>query len=355
MRESRKGTRGRVAAPPPAAALSVSLATLIDRPPEGDGWLHEIKLDGYRILARIDKSAVQLLTRRGNDWTARAPSVKRALAALPVENAVIDGELVSLRSDGVSDFQSLQNALSEGRAERLVFFAFDLLFLNGLDLQPRPLIERKQALAQLLAESPKDTHIRLSDHVVGDGARFFARACQLGLEGIIGKRANAPYRGGRSRDWVKVKCIARQEFVIGGYTPPAGARKHLGALLIGMFEDGGLRYAGKVGTGFSERSLRALHEKLTPLIQPTSPFSNTPRGSIVRGAKWVTPKLVAEVAFTEFTQDGRLRHPSFQGLREDKPARDVVRERPQPKAPERPQPKARTRPQPKPKPKPRER
>ena len=321
------GGTSRVAPLPPTDALEVALATLIDRAPEGDDWLHEIKLDGYRILARIERGTAQLSTRRGNDWTARAPSVTRALAALPVKNAVLDGELVSLRDDGVTDFQSLQNALSEGRTDRLVYFAFDLLFLNGLDLRSLPLIERKEALSLLLTRAKADAHLRLSDHVVGDGARFFAQACQLGLEGIIAKRARGPYRGGRSKDWLKIKCIARQEFVIGGFTPPSGSRKFLGALLIGVWDKQSLRYAGKVGTGFTERSLRALHTKLTPLVQAEAPFADPPKGSIVRGARWVAPKLVAEIAFSEFTQDGRLRHPSFQGLREDKAASEVVRER----------------------------
>jgi len=316
-----------MSSPPPEAA-EVALATLVETPPEGSGWLHEIKLDGYRIVGRVEAGEVTLLTRRGNDWTARAPSVASVLARLPVQNAVLDGEIVSLRSSGVSDFQALQNALSEGRSQSLVYYAFDLMFLDGLDLRPLPLLERKTALAALLAKAKSDGHLRLSEHVEGRGQAVFDRACKLGLEGTIAKRADAPYRAGRGRDWLKIKCIARQEFVIGGYTPPGGSRTHIGALLLGVREGDDLRYAGKVGTGFSVASLRDLHARLEPLRQAECPFSPRPSGALVKGAKWVKPSLVAEIAFTEFTADGRLRHPSFQGLREDKPAAAVVRERP---------------------------
>lgn len=314
--------------PPPADILSVELATLVDTPPEGADWLHEIKLDGYRIVASVNSGSAELFTRRGNDWTARAPNVVAALSTLSVRNAVLDGELVCLRSDGVTDFQALQNALRDGRSQRLVYFAFDLLYLDGEDQRARPLRARKAALAALLASTPKSAHLRLSEHVEGQGRAVFERACKLGLEGTIAKRADAPYRPGRGKDWLKLKCIARQEFVIGGFTPPGGSRQHLGALLIGVQEEGQLRYAGKVGTGFNARSLRELRARLEPLAEATCPFTPAPRGSPVRGATWVRPELVAEVAFTEFTDDGRLRHPSFQGLREDKPPSAVIRERP---------------------------
>ena len=324
------------AEPPSASELDVALATLVDQAPVGDEWLHEIKLDGYRIVARISQGKVQLLTRRHNDWTARAPSIARSLSALPVHSVVLDGELVSVRKDGVTDFQALQNALGDAGSENLLYFAFDVLFLNGDDLRSLPLVERKAALAGLLARAKGTAQLRLSDHVVGDGPRFFAQACKLGLEGIIAKRAVAPYRAGRGQDWLKIKCIARQEFVIGGFTPPAGARTHFGALLIGVREGDKLRYAGKVGTGFSGRTLSMLHAKLKPLERPDPPFFNPPKGSPVRGARWVEPTLVAEVAFTEFTKDGHLRHPSFVGLRDDKAAADVVREKPARRRPRQP-------------------
>ncbi|MET0340966.1 MAG: non-homologous end-joining DNA ligase [Polyangiales bacterium] len=325
------GARGdaKRAEPPKAEALDVALATLVDQAPVGDEWLHEIKLDGYRIVARIAQGKVQLLSRRHHDWTAKAPTIARALEALPVHNAVLDGELCSVRKDGVTDFQALQNAMSESGAASLKYFAFDLLFLNGEDLRAESLLDRKAALAGLLGRAKPSALLRLSDHVVGDGPRFFAQACKLGLEGIISKRATAPYRATRGHDWLKIKCISRQEFVIGGFTPPAGARTHFGALLIGVREGTKLRYAGKVGTGFSGRTLASLHAKLTPLQRDTAPFANPPRGAPVKGARWVEPVLVAEIAFTEFTKDGHLRHPSFVGLREDKAAKDVVRETPE--------------------------
>jgi bifunctional non-homologous end joining protein LigD len=320
---------GRPAAPPPAQAIEVQLATLTSVAPNGDEWLHEIKLDGYRIVARIEDKRVQLLTRRGHDWTARAPKLAEALAQLPLHNAILDGELVSLRPDGRSDFQALQNALSENRSRSLVYYAFDLLFLDGTDLRSRPLEERKVALAALLANAKGPPQVRLSDHVVGGGLRFFEQASKLQLEGIISKRAHAPHHPGRSKDWLKIKCIARQEFVVGGYTLPGGARTHFGALLVGVREGDSLRYAGKVGTGFSQKSLRELYARLVPLRRSTTPFANPPEGAAFRAARWVEPTLVAEVSFTEFTKDGHLRHPSFQGLRDDKPASAVVRERPQ--------------------------
>lgn len=311
---------------PPSDELEVQLATLVDRAPSGDDWLNEIKLDGYRIVARVHAGATGLRTRNGNDWTARAPKVAQALAALPLQNAVLDGEVVSLRADGVSDFQALQNALREGQPSQLVYFAFDLLFLNGVDLRGEPLSARKAALAKLLGAAKPSPHVRYSDHVRGGGPAFFEQACKLGLEGIIAKRANASYRAGRSKDWLKIKCIARQEFVIGGYTPPAGTRTHLGALLVGVYEGAQLRYTGKVGTGFTQKSLRELHARLAPLSQASSPFADALTGAPFRGARWVKPVLVAEISFAEFTKDGRMRHPSFQGMRDDKPATAVKRE-----------------------------
>ncbi|MDB4987398.1 MAG: ligD [Myxococcaceae bacterium] len=325
---AKRSAKRQVAAPPPASEIDVQLATLVDRAPSSDEWLHEIKLDGYRIVARVEAGATELTTRNGNDWTHRAPNVVEALNALPIKNAVFDGEVVSLREDGVSDFQSLQNALSEGRDHKLVYFVFDLLFLDGNDLRSLPLTERKAALETLFAAVDSSPALRYSAHVTGGGPAFFEHACKLKLEGSIAKRASAPYRAGRSKDWLKIKCIARQEFVIGGYTPPAGTRTHLGALLMGVQEGDALRYTGKVGTGFTQQSLRDLHKRLAPLVQPSSPFADTLKGAAFRGARWVKPVLVAEIAFSEFTQGGHLRHPSFQGLREDKPASAVVRETP---------------------------
>ena len=325
---SLRARSSQVPSPPSADSVEVQLATLVDQAPASDDWLHEIKLDGYRIVARVDAGETQLTTRNGNDWTARAPKVAEAVAGIPAHNAIFDGEVVSLRPDGVTDFQGLQNALRDGRQGHLVYFVFDLLFLDGKDLRPLPLTERKLALSALLARSPARSPVRYSDHVHGGGPAFFEQACKHELEGIIAKRASAPYHAGRSKDWLKIKCIMRQEFVVGGYTPPGGTRTHLGALLVGVQEGKQLRYAGKVGTGFTQQSLRELHQRLAPLERASSPFSTPLTGAPFRGARWVEPVLVAEISFAEFTQDGRMRHPSFQGLRDDKPASAVVRETP---------------------------
>lgn len=309
------------------ATLDVERATLVTAVPTGDEWVHELKLDGYRIVARVQRGAIELMTRNGKSFSERAPSVVASLARLPVQEALLDGEIVALRDDGVSDFQLLQNALSTGESGSLVYYAFDLLHLNGRDLRALPLEERKGALKQLLGMTPSE-HVRLSDHVSGEGQRFFDRACAAGLEGIVCKLRRAPYRSGKSRDWLKVKCSARQEFVIVGFTEPEGSRSYLGALLVGVWADDQLVYSGKVGTGFTQKSLAALHSRLKPLQIAKSALANPPRGAESRGVHWVKPTLVAEVQFTEFTSDGRLRHPTFRGLREDKPARDVIRELP---------------------------
>ena len=302
------------------------LATLVAAPPDGDEWLHEQKLDGYRIQARIDGGEVKLLSRRGNDWSKRIPALVRALRSLSLERALLDGEVVLLR-EGLSDFQALQNALSEGSESECVYCVFDCLHLDGRDLRALPLLERKQRLRDALRGA--DARIQYSDHMVGHGAEFFRGACELGAEGTVCKRAEAPYASGRGRTWLKVKCTARQEFVIGGYTAPAGARKHLGALLLGVYDEGGeLRYAGKVGTGFDARSLGELAARLGPLEQPRAPFADPPRGSAARGVRWVRPELVAEVELVERTRAGRVRHAAFRGLREDKPAKQVKLEIP---------------------------
>ncbi|HVT15294.1 MAG TPA: DNA ligase D [Thermoanaerobaculia bacterium] len=306
--------------------LEPQLATLVAEPPEGDGWLHEIKYDGYRALCEVRGGKARLLTRRGKDWTAHFPGIAQAASSLPVESALLDGEVVVLEADGRTSFQALQNALTEGRDGDLVCFAFDLLYLDGYDLRRAPLTARKAALAALLdgAAGP----IRFSDHVQGQGKGFFRQACQHALEGTVAKRAEQPYHSGRSRDWLKVKCLQRQEFVIGGFTDPEGARSGLGALLVGVYDNGELVYSGRVGTGFSQRMLVDLRRRLDELERSTPAFVNPPHGAAARGAHWAEPELVAEIAFSEWTQDGILRHPSFQGLREDKEPREIRREKP---------------------------
>jgi bifunctional non-homologous end joining protein LigD len=304
--------------------IEPELATLVDEAPAGDDWVHEIKLDGYRLFVRFERGEVTLLTRNGKDWTEKFPSLRAACEELALSNAIIDGELVALDAKGVSHFQDLQGSLKDGRDAALVYYAFDLLH-DGKDLRDRPLLERKSRLRELLERHGDglDGRIRFSAHVVGQGPEFFENAGKVGLEGTIAKRGSSPYRGGRGRDWLKIKTSKRQELVIVGYTSPAGSRQHLGALLLGVHEGKKLRYAGKVGTGFSDATLRDLHQRLKPLATSEPSVVNPPRGAEGRNAHWVAPELVAEVVFTEVTGDGMLRHPRFVALREDKPAREV--------------------------------
>lgn len=311
-------------------AIAPQLATLVKAPPPGPGWIHEPKLDGYRILARIERGRATLWSRNGNDWTTRMPTLARALEGLDLDGALLDGEVCALDPAGKSDFQLLQNTLGTGRESELVDYVFDALFLDGEDLRPLPLLERKARLRAALGPAARKptARVRYTEHVEGRGEEFFAEACRLGLEGMIAKRADRPYRAGRGPEWVKVKCTGRQELVIGGYTAPGGSRSHLGALLVGVPGDGGLVYAGKVGTGFTARSLADLEAVLAPLRREAPPFVDPPRGADARDVTWVEPRLVAEIEFTEMTRGGRLRHPVFRGLRQDKAAREVVRERP---------------------------
>jgi bifunctional non-homologous end joining protein LigD len=333
------------------AAIEPQLATLASEPPEGDSWLHEIKLDGYRALCELRRGKVRLLTRRGKDWSDRFAAVAAAAADLPVESAILDGEVTVLQADGTTSFQALQEALGDGGGQPgsgLVYFVFDLLYLDGWDLRAAPLLARKDLLRQLLAAggggaaagaaggpptgdqggtAAHDT-LRFSDHVAGQGQDVFRAACSHQLEGIVSKRADRAWHAGRGPDWLKVKCHQRQEVVIGGFTDPQGTRAGLGALLMGVFDGKKLVYCGKVGTGFSASALLDLHRQLKRLERASPPFDNPPRGAEARGAHWIEPKLVAEVAFAEWTRDGHLRQPSFLGLREDKPAQQVVRERP---------------------------
>lgn len=300
------------------------LATLVSSAPDDDAWLHEVKYDGFRIGMRIDGDDVRLLTRNGLDWTSRFPAIVSAAAALPTRSALLDGEMAVLLPDGRTRFQGLQNAA--GADGRLVYVAFDVLAVDGRDTRPLPLEARKQILRTLIPAT--GSPLLYAEHVVGQGQRVFADACRAGLEGIISKRRDQPWTGGRGRAWVKTKCVARQEFVIGGFTEPQGAREGIGALLIGYHDGDRLVWAGKVGTGFTTAAARELRARLEALEQADCPFQPAPRGALGRTARWVKPELVAEVAFTEWTDAGKIRHPSYQGLRADKPASQVVRERP---------------------------
>ncbi len=310
--------------------IEPQLATLYETAPAGDEWIHEIKLDGYRELCRIDGREIRLISRNGKDWTDQFRSLIGDLRSIPARKAMLDGEVVALLPNGVSSFQALQNVLSESEKSRITYYAFDLLYLEGYDLRNVPLRERKALLAELLRTLPPGGSVRYSDHFAGDGAAFQSQACGHGLEGIVSKRADGRYRSGRGRDWQKIKCLKRQEFVVVGFTEPSGGRKGLGALLLGLYEKKGeLTFAGRVGTGFTEKTLRDLRKRLEALEQDDSPLRDAPRGAAARGVHWVKPELVAEVAFTEWTQDGQLRHPSFMGLREDKRPAEVVREKEQ--------------------------
>jgi bifunctional non-homologous end joining protein LigD len=309
----------------PRSDYTPQLATLVKAPPSGDEWLHEIKYDGYRIGIRVRGGRATLISRSGRDWTSAFPEVAAAAAALRVDSALIDGEAAIVLADGRTSFQALQNA-STGTAARgaLAFFAFDLLEVDGERLDRLPLLERKSRLRRVIGT--RTGRIRYSEHVQGRGDTFFAEACRMGLEGIISKLADQPYRAGRSRDWLKTKCVLRQEFVIGGFTDPEGRRAGIGALLIGYYDDARLVYAGKVGTGFGQAVALDLRRRLGAIERKTPAFEPAPRG-LGRGVHWVAPSLVCEVAFTEWTGDGKIRHPSFQGLRRDKPPRAVTRER----------------------------
>lgn len=306
------------------------LAEEATNPPDGSDWLHEIKLDGYRIQARKSKSSVQMLTRKGLDWAHRMKPLADAVAALPVDTVTLDGEVVVLDEAGVSSFAALQASFQNQERHPLTYFIFDLLHLDGHNPRNLPLRERKQLLSDLLARAPET--LRLSEHIEGSGPAIFHRACELHTEGILSKRADAPYRSSRSSDWLKSKCLREQEFVIGGYTLSTEGPDRIGSLLLGVYEDGKLLYAGRTGTGFTQKNRRDLRTQLGKLDRKSSPFARVPADA-QRGALWVEPKLVGEVGFSEWTVAGELRHPRFQGLRDDKDPREVVRETPSGRGP----------------------
>lgn len=301
------------------------LAQLVDRPPKGDDWVHEIKFDGYRIQCHIENAKITLYTRRGLDWTSKYSAIVKALKKLKVENAVFDGEVVWQDEEGRSNFQKLQNAMKFNKTGDLVYWIFDLLHLDGEDLTSLPLIARKERLEKLIRKLDHD-QIRYSEHHRGIGEEMIEASCQMNLEGIISKRVDTPYASGRHDDWVKVKCVKRQEFVIGGFTDPEGSRFAFGSLLLGVYENEQLRYVGRCGSGFDHSLLRDINKKLRSREIEESPFVlNGPKG---RGLHWVKPELVCEVSFSEFTEGGHLRTPVFKGLRADKPARQIGVEKP---------------------------
>jgi len=310
------------------------LAAIADRPPSGKAWLFELKYDGVRVLAFRKGETVELYGRNGSLTTSRYPEIARALQMLPVDRFLLDGEIVAFDERGRPSFQRLQarvhltRPLDVERARAAVPVTgvfFDCLALDGRDLRRLPLIERKECLALVL---PPRGVVRYGDHVLEHGEAFFEAASEQRLEGIVAKKIESRYVGGRSNDWIKIKCQRRQEFVIGGYTDPQGARAYFGALHLGVYESGRLVYVSKAGTGFDQKGLKKLWEALQPLKRQTSPFDEkTPTG---RGHHWVEPKLVCEVRFTEWTEDGGIRHPAFLGLRDDKRPEECRREEPNP-------------------------
>jgi DNA ligase D-like protein (predicted ligase) len=320
------------AAPP--SFIPPQLSQLVKVPPEGDQWAHELKYDGYRIHARIAQGAVKLLTRTGLDWTDRYQTTAAALLKVTVRDAYLDGELCAVRADGTTSFADLQAATDARRTHGLTYFVFDLLFVNGRELLGTPLVERKERLEAVFEGASQP--IRYSDHHIGDGKRFLEAACGAKAEGIVSKRLDAPYVPGNRGLWRKAKCVNREEFVIVGYSDPEGSRPHFGALLLAYYDDNGrLIYAGRVGTGFSDAELRRICQILQALRVLKMPLDVPPPratrfGSplVLSRVHWVRPELVCEVQFLTWTADGLLRQVSYEGLRGDKPAREVRRQRP---------------------------
>ncbi|KAA0121635.1 DNA ligase D [Methylobacterium sp. P1-11] len=328
--------RARKAILPPF--VEPALATLVDDVPTGDGWLYEIKHDGYRMQARIDGGSVKLLTRSGLDWTAKFEPTAQALKAMKLPSALIDAEIVVETESGVSSFSALQQALAAGDTGSAVFYAFDLLYLDGKDLRALPLTERKDLLLQSLDDAPRGGRIRFSEHLAADGEAMLRHACRLGLEGVIAKRVDSPYRSRRTDAWRKIKCHSSEEFVVAGYMPSTTAPKSVGSLILGTHDEaGGLVHVGRVGTGFRDKVGRDLWAQLEPLRIPSPPFGAEIPPPARRNARWVEPRLVCEVTFRGWTDDNQLRHASFKTLRSDVHPDEVVRE----KKPRRPKSRAR--------------
>lgn len=300
------------------------LPRLVSAPPSESKWVHEMKFDGYRIQTHLQDGVARFFTRTGLDWSNTFPNLLESVGKLKAGNAILDGEIVALDKEGKANFQMLQNSLKSKNDKNLRYYIFDILYLDGRDLRELPLLERKEILAEVLKKIP--SNLIYSEHFAEDGEDFYQATCDYKLEGMVSKLADAPYRSGRNDFWVKTKCTLRQELVIGGYTEAKGSRLGFGALLVGLYEDGKFRYAGKVGTGFTQKTLKDIKGTLKPLETEESPFEvNSPRG---KGIHWVKPVKVAEIGFSNWTDEGVLRTPVFLGLREDKPSKDIHREKP---------------------------
>jgi bifunctional non-homologous end joining protein LigD len=325
---ARRTTETAQVALPLPAFIKPQLALLVDKPPTGRNWIHEIKFDGYRGEIAVAGDRAAFYTRRGLDWTGKLRALTTAAYGLHCRSALLDGELVALDDKGISNFSKLQVAMGSGRTGGLVFFAFDLLELDGRDLKPLALLARKEALKQLLVASSCD-RILYSDHITGDGQAFYRTSCTHGLEGIVSKPGSEAYRPGRRDRWMKTKCAKRQEFVVGGWQAREGDERDLASLLLGFYEGGKLHFAGKVGTGFDTKTRQQLIRSLTTIKRDTDPFVETPR-EYRKLARWAEPRMVVEVQYAEFTNDGILRHTTFKGIREDKRAEDVHLEVPRP-------------------------
>jgi bifunctional non-homologous end joining protein LigD len=326
---------------PPAARITIrgakaghlptfiepALASIADRPPASDRWVHEVKFDGYRLLARLDHGRVKLLTRKGLDWTDKFPSVRKALEALPVVTAFLDGEVIVESAHGVPDFSGLQADLSEGRSDRFRYYMFDLMHLDGMDARPAKLVDRKEALSRLLADAGSEV-LRLSEHFTERGDVVFKHASRLGLEGIVSKLADAPYRSGRAKSWLKSKAVDGDEFVIIGYVPSTTQRHVVGSLALATNVKGRLAYVGRVGSGFSAAVAGDLRQRLEKIRTDKAPLAKLPPVEACRGVRWVKPSLVAEVAFRSWTADAIIRHAVFKGLRPDKQPLEVQSARP---------------------------